>query len=203
MRAFMYLYHSAFKKKNRAWLFFLVALSYQGLRSVRGSDSPTRTPQELQWIQFESCYDGDTCTGSNAEGLHLKMRLVGIDAPERAPRSRRQQRKKPGQAYAQEARQALVERVVSKKLPVEILGRDIYHRYLVLIYTDAERKESINAWLVREGFAYAYRGAHAKDHGLQKTFLEYEAEAQKKVRGFWALPKQQRPENPSTYRHRH
>lgn len=145
------------------------------------------------------CHDGDTCTARNHEGLKMQIRLIGVDAPEVAGRGKKG---KPGQAYGEEARIYLRNRIVGQKVRIELSGHDVYHRYLGKIYPGAE-KVSVNEELLRKGFAYAYRGKSARDKKLRAWAEALEAQAQREKVGFWALPPEKRPEEPARFRKSH
>ncbi len=72
-------------------------------------------------------YDGDTV---KAEGhdITIKVRLVGIDAPETAKGKR-----KPGQPYSQKAKKYLAKMVLNKVVDVKGYGLGPYTRVLGVI----------------------------------------------------------------------
>ena len=152
-----------------------------------------------------TCYDGDTCTLLSPQGFKIKVRLLGIDAPEIA-RVGESSTPRP-QIFAREAREFLNTQVQGKTLPVQILGLDRYQRYLALIFASTEKAfeaTTVNELLVRQGYAFAYRGSSP---GLDPQKLKRirawaessEKEAQNEKRGFWALDV--KPQNPQNYRH--
>ena len=162
------------------------------------------TPPEIVSTRatFLECHDGDTCTVKSPDGLRLKLRLLGIDAPEVGKPGRKSGRRltrgKPGQAYGPEARAALVSRVVGKTLPIEIHGSDPYNRYLALIWTDPAKKgPSLNETLIREGNGYAYSGENVET-AIRAWAVAAQDEARKAKRGLWKLAEP--PEDPSLFR---
>lgn len=102
----------------------------------------------------------------------VKIRLAGIDAPEKK------------QEFGGAAREALVAKVTRQSVTVRPTGRDRYGRTIGEIELDggaSERGESINAWLVREGWAWHYV---AYSDSEELAAAEQEARAAK--RGLWA-----------------
>ena len=122
-------------------------------------------------------FDGDTV---KAEGhdIEIKIRLVGIDAPETSKRKR-----EPGQPYSQQAKKYLAGLVLNKIVDIKGYGIDQYNRILGVIYLDGK---NINLELVREGLAEVYRGKPPRglDIGL---YRQAEAEAVKAGRAMWSL----------------
>ena len=95
-----------------------------------------------------------------------KIRLSGIDAPER------------GQEYGTKATQALASKVKGKQLTVEVAGYDRYRRMLGKLMLDGE---SIEFWLVRNGWAWQY----VKYDQSEELRIAQEL-AQKEGKGLWA-----------------
>ena len=102
----------------------------------------TAQPQEGNTIlgKCVSVTDADTISLLVDKSVY-KIRLSGIDAPER------------GQEYGTRATQALATKVKSKQLTVEVAGYDRYRRMLGKLMLDGE---SIEFWLVRNGWAWQY-----------------------------------------------
>lgn len=134
----------------------------------------------------QSCHDGDTCTVQVA-GLSIKVRLVGIDAPEVG------RKRMGGQPFGEEAGDFLNKRVAGKKLNLTQYGIDAYNRPLVTIETP--EKTLVNEELVRNGLAEVYEGKTKYDiTNLEK--LQGQAKSEKK--GMWSLGS--RYESPYHYR---
>jgi endonuclease YncB( thermonuclease family) len=83
--------------------------------------------------------DGDTLVVQEAAETPLRVRLWGIDAPERS------------QPFGKEAKAALAERANGRELEIERVAVDRYGRAVCRLYSDVEY---LNAALVREGFAW-------------------------------------------------
>lgn len=187
-------------KNIRKSLFWLAALSMAGLgfnEAVARKHKPQVAASKMEAL-IEACHDGDTCTATDGRGLRYKLRLVGIDAPEVASYGSHQGgAKAQGQSYGPEAREYLRRRVVGKTLKIEILGNDIYGRYLAILRD--EKSVNINEELVLKGYAFAYRSKR-KSEELPWAFTA-EAKAKAAQAGLWGLPFAQRPAYPGEFRH--
>jgi hypothetical protein len=74
--------------------------------------------------------DGDTVSALTASGTKLRVRLLGIDAPEIAHGDN------PGQPFGEEARQYLAHLIGGKTVQVEAHGPDRYKRVLAVVFDD-------------------------------------------------------------------
>ena len=109
--------------------------------------------------------DGDTITVLDADKVQHKIRLTGIDAPEKA------------QAFGNKSKQALADMVFGKDVQVEEHGKDKYKRTLGRVLVNGI---DANAEMVRQGYAWVYR-KYSKNPDL----LRLEAEAREAKRGLW------------------
>lgn len=89
-----------------------------------------------------SVADGDTMTILTADKKQLKIRLSGIDAPEK------------GQDFGTVARQQLNNLCYGKNVTVESKGEDQYGRVLGVVYVDGL---NVNEYMVRNGLAWYYK----------------------------------------------
>jgi micrococcal nuclease len=114
--------------------------------------------------------DGDTVTLLSVDKRQIKIRLQGVDCPEKA------------QAFGQKAKQFTSAMVFGKQVRVVSFGSDRYGRTIgeVLLVGGS----SLNKELVRNGFAWWYRQYAPKDTELQKL----EAVARAAKLGLWADP---------------
>ena len=85
--------------------------------------------------------DGDTITVLH-EGRGEKIRLYGIDAPEK------------GQAYSQKAKKFTSGMVYGKTVEVEHKDIDQYDHTVAIIYVDGQ---CLNEALLKHGYAWVYR----------------------------------------------
>ena len=120
-------------------------------------------------------YDGDSITAKTDEEK-IKVRLVGIDAPEKSRKKR-----EPGQPFSQKATKYLASLVLKKAITIKEYGTDRYGRILGLVFINGT---NVNLEMVKAGFAEVYRGKHAT--GFDPKIYQYaEAEAKKEKRGMW------------------
>ncbi|HEX4886387.1 MAG TPA: thermonuclease family protein [Casimicrobiaceae bacterium] len=109
-------------------------------------------------------HDGDTITVL-AGRSEVRVRLAGIDAPER------------GQPHGTAARKALADRVAGRVVRVSERGRDAYGRTLGVVLAGAA---NVNGEQVRDGWAWVFRRfAH------DPAWLDFEDEARRARRGLW------------------
>ncbi|MBX9702886.1 MAG: thermonuclease family protein [Silvanigrellaceae bacterium] len=158
--------------------------------------------QETTYVVLK-CHDGDTCHLQGAENIHLKVRLIAIDAPEVGKKKGKQ--KTPDQPFGPESREFLNHLIQGKKVTLVHYGLDPFSRNLVEIYLD---KKNINLEIVRNGFAEVYRTkkqlsqtskrsvkntpSHMQQLDLEKYVVAEQA-AKKEKRGVWSLQKHQSP----------
>ena len=104
-----------------------------------------------------------------------RVRLQGIDAPESAQSCRRA----TGHRYrcGDSATQALRTRIGTGAVTCTIAGRDRYNRALGICY--AADGTDLNGWLVRQGYALAYRR-------YSTQYVPEENEAKATRSGIWA-----------------
>ena len=127
--------------------------------------------------------DGDTVwlrPSGNRQAKPLKLRLRGIDAPERC------------QAGGYAATVALMSRVGNAEVVVRVIGTDVYGRLLVDMRW---RGVDVAAWMVREGHAWSHRRRSVAD-----TYANEEREARAARRGLFSDPE---AIEPSVFRKRH
>jgi endonuclease YncB( thermonuclease family) len=110
--------------------------------------------------------DGDTLTVLDQSRIQHKIRLAGIDAPEKA------------QAFGTQARNALAAKVFRQTVRVEITDTDRYGREVGRVF---RANRFINAEMVREGFAWRYT-----QWDQRGEFRAAEADARRHRRGLWA-----------------
>jgi endonuclease YncB( thermonuclease family) len=118
--------------------------------------------------------DGDTIEVL-VEGVPkemLRIRLSGIDTPER------------GQPWARRARQALAARVGGAEVRINAVTTDRYGRIVGEVYAD---DVCVNCELVREGHAWVYRR-----YTSDAVLIGLEEEARRTGRGLWGLPAAER-----------
>ncbi|MBE6410843.1 MAG: thermonuclease family protein [Akkermansiaceae bacterium] len=113
--------------------------------------------------------DGDTLTLTLPDKSTEKIRLYGIDAPERQ------------QDYAEEAKQRLSELTAGKEVRAEVMNRDRYGRAVARVYTG---KTDVSLAMVSGGCAWHYVIYAPLDIEL----AEAEALASAQKWGLWQHP---------------
>ncbi len=110
--------------------------------------------------------DGDTITVLDSQKVQHKIRLEGIDAPER------------GQAFGTKSREKLSDLVGDKDVVVTWEKKDRYGRILGDVHVG---DRLINLEMVQEGLAW-----HYKQYSKSKELAESEEEARRAKKGLWA-----------------
>jgi endonuclease YncB( thermonuclease family) len=111
--------------------------------------------------------DGDTIEVQLDSGP-IRVRLNSIDTPEQ------------DQPWGAEARTALAGRVDGRRVDLEPVTQDRYDRLVAVVFLDGE---NVNAWMVQQGDAWAYR-----DYLDDPSYCTWEAVARASRLGLWSLP---------------
>jgi micrococcal nuclease len=156
-----------------------------------GTSPATTKPQRIEEGIVERAADGDTVTVITSNQTKLRIRMLGIDAPE-TPKGA----KFPGQPYGPETEAYLKRLVEGKRVTVEISGVDRYKRLLSTIFIDGK---DINLAMIEVGLAEVSRGPESGNpYTVQYQAAEETARAAKK--GMWVLGDTY--ESPRAYRKR-
>lgn len=123
--------------------------------------------------------DGDTLDLLTPDNKEIRVRLLEIDAPERA------------QAFGTRSRKGLADLCAGKQAVLKSTDVDRYGRTLARVYCDGV---DANLDMVEQGLAWAYR-RYAKDPAI----LAAEQEARDAQRGLWV---DKNPTPPWEYRRR-
>lgn len=115
--------------------------------------------------------DGDTVTVLDGTNTQFKIRLMGIDAPEKK------------QAFGAKSKEALSDLVFNKQVEVEYHKKDKYGRTVGKIVVDGI---DANLEQVKTGMAWHYK-KYQKEQTLDDRSLYAQAEEQARVgnRGLW------------------
>ncbi|MFZ7128512.1 MAG: thermonuclease family protein [Desulfobacterales bacterium] len=122
-------------------------------------------------------YDGDTVLVS-ASSRSRMVRLVGIDAPERAKSAG-----EPAQPFSRKSRDYLSQRIKGKKVMIRDWGSDRYGRLLGEVILEGE---NINLEMIRLGLAEVYRGRPPERFDIS-AYRSAETKARATGRGIWSL----------------
>lgn len=116
--------------------------------------------------------DGDTITVLDADKVQHKIRLAGIDAPEK------------NQAFGQRSKESLSELVFSKTVTVQTDKRDKYRREVGKVLVDGV---DANLVQVQRGLAWHYKAYEREQSASdRKAYADAENEASAARHGLWA-----------------
>lgn len=124
--------------------------------------------------------DGDTVLIIRAGHKPEKVRLLHIDAPEKA------------QPYGQQSKESLADMVLKQQVKIVVEAHDQYGRLLGEIFL---KGHNVNQMQVQRGMAWEYSG-YRKD----EDYLALQRDAQRARRGLWHQP---RPKAPWLWRKQH
>ena len=110
--------------------------------------------------------DGDTVMVTRKGGPPVKVRLAGIDAPEKA------------QQGGMASKESLSELVYRKQVSVNSHATDSYGRLVAHLSVDGL---DVNAEQIKLGMAWEYSGFHTNE-----TYIGLQKDAQQARRGLWA-----------------
>jgi endonuclease YncB( thermonuclease family) len=118
--------------------------------------------------------DGDTIVVLDSNNAQHKIRLLGIDAPERK------------QAYGTKSKEHLSESVAGKFVVVEYEKRDYYKRILGKVLLSGE---DMNLEQIKAGLAWHYKKYQGEQPPADRMkYSDEEMEARRDRRGLWADP---------------
>ncbi|HPI00307.1 MAG TPA: thermonuclease family protein [Chitinophagaceae bacterium] len=114
--------------------------------------------------------DGDTFKLLTADNKQIKVRLYGIDCPEKK------------QDFGQVAKQFLSDQIFGKQVEVENKNIDRYGRTIGMVFTD--NHINVNEALLKVGLAWHYSD-YDKNH---PAWGSLEKQAREKKIGLWSQP---------------
>lgn len=127
--------------------------------------------------------DGDSFLAQNAQGETQRVRISGIDAPER------------GQRFAAQARARLGSLLVGRAVLLRAEKRDAYGRAVAQVWlpdascaqpAECARQQDVGLIQVREGWAWWYRSyAREQSPSDRRRYAAAEASAQSQGLGLW------------------
>ena len=151
--------------------------------SARGADPSL--PNPVAPLALVSVTDGDTFEIRDAAGHTWRVRVAGIDAPERS------------QPYGREARAHLAELLSEGPLRLEVRKLDRYGRLVADAFAGAS---DAGRAMLKAGAAWHYRRyAHEQPPPQRRAYEAAERDARAALRGLWRQPS---PEPPWAYRAR-
>jgi micrococcal nuclease len=147
------------------WAIAVAAALASGYAVAALAGPRAQGPKETIEGKVVAVADGDTVTVL-VDRVQVKVRLWGIDAPEKA------------QAFGQRSREHVSSLVFGRQVRVEVWGRDRYDRTLGRIYVDAT---DVNLQMVRAGMAWWYQKYSPKAQDIEVA----EQQARSAKLGLW------------------
>lgn len=166
-------------RRLRVW-YAVIAAVVSAIATATVSRCPVTDAQGRPAWRVAMINDGDTVTCIDTEGREVRVRLVGIDAPEL------------DQPKGHEARAALAAKLAGGVVRVAGDARDQHGRLLGTLHLD---DRDLNREMVAEGWAWAFTGFSDDD-----DLIAAEAAARRSGRGLWSDP---RPMAPGQWRQLH
>lgn len=119
--------------------------------------------------------DGDTFTLLDSNNKQARIRLHGIDCPER------------GQDFGSVATKFLGDKLKGQMIQVKVIDIDRYHRIIGKVYVNGE---DVNLALLKAGLAW-----HYKNYDKSIEYAQAEASAKNCKLGLWTQPNTMAPWN--------
>ena len=120
-------------------------------------------------VRVVSVSDGDTFTAINRDNLQLKIRVYGIDAPEKK------------QDFGQKSKQQLSDYIFGKDIYIDVQSQDSWGRFISYVYTPDGKDVSL--LMLKEGMAW-----HFKKYDSSEKYLKAEETARFLKKGLWSQP---------------
>ncbi|UPZ34822.1 thermonuclease family protein [Sphingobacterium sp. PCS056] len=130
-----------------------------------------------RYFKVKRVIDGDTFVIVDRQHQDVKVRLIGVDAPET-----RKTRKKPVGYYGQESK-AYLKKLIDQKtvqLVFDVGKKDQYGRWLSYVYVN---RTFVNADLVKKGYAVTYTVPPNVKYA--EYFVKLEQKARIQEMGLW------------------
>ena len=129
--------------------------------------------------------DGDTITVLDANKTEHKVRLMGIDAPEKS------------QAFGAASKQALSNYIYQKEVTVDYKKLDKYKRIVGKVILD---KQDICLAMISDGMAWHYKDYEKEQSKTDRDlYSQAEIKARNEKRGLW---QDNKAIQPSAFRHK-
>ncbi|RYD99914.1 MAG: hypothetical protein EOP54_02245 [Sphingobacteriales bacterium] len=109
--------------------------------------------------------DGDTFTFLNSRKSTYRIRLEGIDAPEK------------GMPYAKKSKEFLAALLLDQTIELHVVAVDHYGRYVCRVYCN---EEDVNRRMVQAGYAW-----HYNQYNRDPLLSQAEANARARQTGLW------------------
>ena len=176
--------------KNVVTLLIIIFLSFPSNQIsgkeafIQESQVVTVSEEESQdyYVKVVGITDGDTFTGLTDSKQQIKIRIYGIDAPEK------------NQAFGTRSKQYLANLIFGKQVRITLQltkkGRPkrSWDRYVAWVFTSDDK--DVSAEMLKAGMAW-----HFKKYDSTPEYAKYEAEARKTKLGLWVDKKPVAPWN--------
>lgn len=141
---------------------------------------------EIHRGTVSACADGDTCNIKlDDDGSTMKVRLIGIDAPESRGGDNNE-----GQPFGQEAKAYINDLIKGKSVKIRAISLDKYERTLGEIYLG---NKLVNVDILRQGLAESY--IWSDDTINADKYRDVEEKAYEAELGIWSLDEYESPED--------
>lgn len=179
-------------RKGRYWIVatlagIIVLVNALGVSSNPGAYDSSSAVKETETLQAKvsKVSDGDTVHVIDNDGRRLKIRLLGIDAPER------------NQAHGLAATQWLTDRALNRPVQVQVTDTDRYGRLVAKLLAKDQScrdepcpfNQDLNLKLVQLGHAWWYE-AYQEDQppSDRPLYQQAQLQAQTERLGLWSKP---------------
>ena len=132
---------------------------------------------ERFWATASKVFDGDTFE-FNHEGVAYRVRLSGVDAPERT------------QPFSDTSRQALKSLLGQKAVSLEVLKTDVFKRFVAKVYVpkDGEYRD-VSRELIKMGLGWHFKRYEKEQSIADRDFYHQdEVRAKQAGLGIWSEP---------------
>ena len=143
-------------------LFLLGCLFFLGYTETNNKEIPEQQGTVIKIV------DGDTFDLLTKDKRTLRVRMYGIDCPEKK------------QDFYQSAKNALAGYIFKKNVQLKITGYDRNKRTIAMVYSN---RQNINLAMIKNGFAW-----HFSRYSSDSNFAQAESQARKAKAGLWKKP---------------
>ncbi|MDO4905015.1 MAG: thermonuclease family protein [Lautropia sp.] len=144
-----------------------------------------KTQQNASWVsaRLQRVQDGDSLLVTLGDGQTEKLRIAGIDAPERT------------QPFSGRSRKHLLSLLEARPLRYRALKRDQYGRQIVILHSQqGKQRIDVNRAMLEAGMAWYFRRYERElPAELRSPYARAETEARRHRRGLWSESSPQPP----------
>jgi endonuclease YncB( thermonuclease family) len=171
---------------------FVLALGFLALLLIAGCDrrDPNKPPAGPYTVA--EVFDGDSFNLNGAKNQLIRIRIAGIDAPEK------------GQPYSTKARESLEALLKSGEIQLSPVKKDRFDRWVANV---SVANQDVGIAQVNRGYAWFFRRYQSDlSETMQKAYADAEQQAKRERVGLWAglgsANRALEPEPPWKYRER-